>query len=129
MDDSFGFGYSDGRGALLIGQDSGKGKPGVIIDGHVEILVACAAGLAGAVAVDAMAWLDDPRQALDVEVDEVSGALVFVTHDRRRRIERSQPVHAGPAQNAAYRGPAELQLARDPPAVPAQPAKRQNLFY
>ena len=37
-------------------------------------------------------------------------------------------VQSGSAQNAADRGPAEPHFAGDPPAVVAQPAKRQNLF-
>jgi hypothetical protein len=48
---------------------------------------------------------DDPRQALDIEVDEVARPFVLVAHYRRRRIERTQPVHAGAAQDAADRGP------------------------
>ncbi len=45
----------DCRAVLLIGQDGGEADAAVIVDGDVEILVAGAAGFAGAVAVDAVA--------------------------------------------------------------------------
>ena len=76
----------------------------------------------------AMAGLDDPRQTLDVEVNQVARMLVFVAHHRWRRVEGTQPVESGAAQDAAHRGPAQAQGDNDPPAVVAQPAKRQNLF-
>ncbi len=43
-----------GGGAGLVGQDGGEGEPGVVVDGDVEELVACAATSASAVAVDAV---------------------------------------------------------------------------
>jgi hypothetical protein len=49
---------------LLIGQDGGEGQPGMVVDGDVEIFVAGAAGLLGAVSVEPMARLDDARQGL-----------------------------------------------------------------
>lgn len=94
--------------------------------GDVEVLVAGAAGFAGAVAVNAMAGLDDAGQALAIEVDQVAWALVLVAHDGRRRVERTEPVHARPAQDAADRGAAEVQFAGDPPAVVTQPAKGET---
>ena len=78
--------------------------------------------------MDAVARLDDAGEAFGIEVDKVSGALVPVTHDGRRRAKRTQPVHAGPAEDAADRGAAKVQLACDPPAVVAQPTKRQDFF-
>jgi len=33
-------------------------------------------------------------QVLDIEVDQVAGMLVFIANHRRRRIERTKPVHA-----------------------------------
>jgi hypothetical protein len=69
-----------------------------------------------------MPRLVEPRQPLDVEVDQVAGMGVLVTHDRRRRVERAQAIHAGAAQNAADRGPAELEFVGDLLAVAPQAA-------
>jgi hypothetical protein len=55
--------------------------------------------------------------------------LVFLTNHRRRRIEGTQPIESGAAQDAAHRGPAQAQGESDPPAVVAPPAKNQNLFH
>jgi hypothetical protein len=116
------------RGASLVGQDGGEADAAVIVDGDVKILVTCAVCLPGAIAVAAMSGLGEARQALDIEVDQVAGPLVFLAQPRRRRVERTQPVHAVAAQDAAYRGPAETKRPGDPPAVVAKPAKSQNLF-
>ncbi len=113
----------------LVGQDGGEADAAVIVDGDVQIFVSRAARLLRSIAMDAMAWLDDPGELFDIEVDEIAWTLVLVAHHRRRRIKRTQPVHAGPAQDATDSGPAQSQRLRDPPAVVAQPAKSQNLFY
>ena len=54
--------------------------------------------------------------------------LVFIADHGRGRVERTQAVESGAAQDAAHRGPAQAQGEGDPPAVVAQPAKNQNLF-
>jgi len=94
----------------------------------VKILVAGAARLFRAVAVDPVAGLDDAGQALDIKVDEAAWVLVFVANHGGRRVERAQAVEPGAAQNAAHRGPAQAQREGDPPAIVAQPAKGQNPF-
>jgi len=100
----------------------------VVVDGDVEILVAGSARLFGAVAVDAMAGLDDPGQALDIKMDEAARVLMLIPNHRGRRVERAQTVEPRAAQNAAHRGPAQAQCVSDAPAVVTQPAKSQNLF-
>ena len=116
------------RGAGLIRQDGGEADAAVVVDGDVHVLVACAGNVVAGIAGDAMAGTHDTRQSLDVEVNEVARTGVFVTHHRWRRVERTQPVHAGPAQDAAHRCPAQAQCLGDPPAVVAQAAKSQNPF-
>jgi len=59
-----------GGGAGLIGQDGGKGNTGLVVDGDVQVLMASAAGLAGAISVDAMSRLDDGGQAFDTLLAE-----------------------------------------------------------
>jgi len=119
----------DRGGVFLVGQDGGERQPAVIVDRDVEVLVAGAPSLARAISVDAMTRLDDAGHALDIEVDQVAGPFMLIAHNGRRGIERAQPVHAGPAHDAADSGPAEPGIASDPPAVVAQSAKSQNLFY
>lgn len=43
--------------------------------------------------VDAMTGLDDPRQALSIEVDQVARMLVLVADDRGRWVERAKAIH------------------------------------
>ena len=45
---------------LLVGQDGGEADAAVVVYGDVQVLVSRAAGLAGAVAMDAVTGLDDP---------------------------------------------------------------------
>ena len=117
------------RGTGLVGQDGGEGETAMVVDGDVEVLVACAPGFARTVSVDAMAWLDDAGQTFDIEVDQVPRSFVLVADHWRRWIEGTQPVHAGSAQDAAYGGAAQVQHTGDPPAVVAQTAKCKDLFY
>ncbi len=112
----------------LVGQDGGEADAGVVVDGDVKVFITGTACLAGAVSVDAMARFDDAGQTLDIEVDQVAGMLVFIANHRRRRIERTQPVHPRPAQDAADGSAAEAERMGDAPAVVAQPAQGKNLF-
>jgi len=64
-----------GRLVGLVGQDGGEADAAVIVDGDVQILVSCATRLPSAVAMDAVAWLDDASQTLDIEVDEAARRL------------------------------------------------------
>ena len=54
------------------------GDPGVVVDGDVEELPACAAGLVPGVAGDAMASLDDAGELLDVEVQQIPGSSMLI---------------------------------------------------
>jgi hypothetical protein len=119
---------ADGRLVALIGQDRPEGDAGVVVDGDVQILPAGAARLAAPLTGDTMGGFADPRQTLDIEVDQVARALVLIGNHGRRRIERTQPVHAGAAKDTAHGGPGDLEFVGDAPAVPAQPAKNQNPF-
>ena len=62
----------------------------MVVDSDVQVLVANAAHLPGAIAMDAVAGFDDPRQTLDTEVDQVTGMGMLIAHHRRRRIERAR---------------------------------------
>ncbi len=70
-----------------------------------------------------MARLDDASQALDIEVDQVAGMLVFIAQHRWRRVEGTKAVQSQAAQDAADGGSAEGQFSRNAPAIPAQMAQ------
>ena len=48
-----------GGGVFLIGQDGGEGDAAVVVDSDVEVLVSGTSGLVCAVAMDAVAGLND----------------------------------------------------------------------
>src|SRR5258708_14161688 len=104
-----------GRLVGLVGQDGGEADAAVIVDGDVQILVSCATRLPSAVAVDAVAWLYDASQTLDIEVDEAARPLVLVAPYRRGRGKGTQPGHAGSAEGTADAGSAPSHLAGAPP--------------
>jgi hypothetical protein len=63
-----------GRGrAGFVGEHLGVGKPGVVVNSHVDVLPADAPLAAAPIPVHAMAYAADPPQLLDVEVYEVPG--------------------------------------------------------
>ena len=98
----------EARGRLmgLIGHEGREADPGVVIDGHMQILPAGTARPFLRLPGNAAAGLADAGQTLDIEVDHVAGVLVFVAHHGRRRVQRGQAVEPGAAQDAADRGPA-----------------------
>jgi hypothetical protein len=49
-----------------------------------------------------MPRLADAGQALDVEVDQVAGALMFIADHGRWRVKRAQAVHSGTAHFGAF---------------------------
>jgi len=91
---------------LLVGQKLGIGRPGVVVDGHVEVLPSCAmlVALAFSVAGDAMSDSVDAAELLDVDMDEFAGVLPLVADDGRPRIEGGKPRKAAAAQDEANRG-------------------------
>src|SRR5580692_1162242 len=55
----------------LIGQDGREADAAMVVDRHMQILPADAAGLLATISGDAMARLADPRQTLDIEVNQI----------------------------------------------------------
>src|ERR1700677_5065372 len=91
----------------------GEADAGVVVDGDVQILIACGSSLPRTLAVNAMARFDDAGQALDIEVDQVSRIFVLVTNHRRGRVERTEAVEPGATQDTADSGPAQVQFPSD----------------
>jgi hypothetical protein len=60
------------RRAALVGEDSDKREPTVIVDRDVDVLPADPPGAPSAITMDAMPDPVDPAQRLDVEVEQVT---------------------------------------------------------
>lgn len=76
-------------GATSVVLDGGEGDPGVIVNCQVDELPACAVGRALAIVRDPMARAPEPAQLLDVQVQQVAGARVFVAVIGARRAGSS----------------------------------------
>ena len=99
---------SDGTAGGFIREELGEGEAGMVIDGDVEELPACAAGMiALAVAGDAVAGAHDAGELLDVEMEQIARVCALVAADGRRRRESGQPRRVA-AQQAGDGGLGEL---------------------
>src|SRR3954470_20039091 len=105
--------------AFFIGQDLGKGDAGVVVDGDMDVLPADVAGIAFAVAMDAVADAADAAQFLDVEMEQIAGGLMLVANDRRGRLEIADTVELEAFENAADGGWAEASRLGDTASGPA----------
>ena len=78
----------DGAGGGFIREELSEGHAGMVVDGDVEELPACARGvIALAVAGDAMARAHNARELLDVKMDKITWMLAFITAHRRWRLQ------------------------------------------
>jgi hypothetical protein len=101
----------------LVGQDGREGDAGVIVDGDVQVLPTGTAGLFAAISGDAVAGLADTRQALDVEVDQITGGA---GSSERKRLS--------PARRRMRLIVDRLQFEGNLQAVAALAAPLKNLF-
>ena len=111
------------RGLGLVRVHGGEGDAGVVVDGDVQELGPDAPDRIAAVTGNTMGWPFDLDQAFDIEVQQVARSRVFIADDRGLRLQIADAVKLQPAQDAADRGRADLQLQRDPYACPALPAQ------
>src|SRR5208283_2395501 len=122
---SYGLMQETDRGSsFLVRQHSSEGNAGVVVDGDVEKLPTGAAGFISGIAGDAVARLDNAGQLLDVEMQQIAGGSMFVTHDGYLGLQHFDLVELQSGQNAAHRGPAQpsgLGDANSGPALPTQP--------
>jgi hypothetical protein len=89
----------------FVGEETGEGEAGVIIDGDVEAFDAGAWVAEGAITGGAHAWTKKAPELLDVEVEEFAGGGAFVAPRRRfGRIERGEPIEVMTAQDAGKGG-------------------------
>ena len=91
----------DNAGDLFVGQDTGVGDAGAVIDGDVQGLDAGAFAAIGAVARAAHPRTVEAAEFLDVEMEEFAGLIPLVTaHGRRSRLERGEAIEAVATQDA-----------------------------
>src|ERR1035438_4182238 len=121
-----------GRSCFFIGEQSGEGDAGVVVDGDVKELPAGAAGFILRVAGEAMAGLVDTSQLLNVDVQQVAGSGKFVAHDGHGGLQHSDLVQLEPGEDAAHGGPAQaggLGNANPGPTLAAQPLHAIDQFW
>jgi hypothetical protein len=111
----------------LARQDGGKSNPRVVVNDYMQVIVADAAGFFAQDSGHAISRLVEARQTLDVEVNQITGVLVFVTR-HGRWVERTWAIHADATQDALDRSPAELELVRDLPAITELTAKDKTIY-
>ena len=99
--------------SFLIGQDLGEGQARVVVDGDVEGFPTGMLVLATATTVSPPRNLLEAGHALDVEMEQVTGSGMFVTHDGWSRMQIAPTTEPNPAQNAADRGRTYGGAARD----------------
>ena len=107
------------RDSLFVREHGGEGDARVVVDGDVKKLPARAPGFVLRVAGDAMTRFADTRQFLDVDVQQVAGSRVFITHDGNRGLEHAHFVQPQPGQDTTHGGAAEGRGLRNPQARPA----------
>jgi hypothetical protein len=86
----------------------------VVVDGDVQELGAEAPDRVAAVASDTVRGPLDTHQPLDVQRHKVPRSSVLVAVGPQPWLEIADAVQLQPAQNAAYGGPAQIELPRDP---------------
>src|SRR4029077_10812105 len=95
------------RFGFLVGQDHGKGQTRMIIDGDMQCFPA---GELRASATSSVAAHDDllkTGHAFDVEVQQVTGRGVFITHRGRSWMQIAPATQPGAPQDTAYGGGAQ----------------------
>src|SRR5579863_3465428 len=98
----------DGSFGLLVGQHAGEGEAGVIVDGDVQSLPAGELRAAAAPAIAPNGDLLVAGHALDVEMEQIAGSRMLITHDRWGGMEMAPAVEMSAPQDAADSGGAEM---------------------
>ncbi len=80
--------------AHFVWVDAAEGDPGVIVNGHVDVAPATASGVSPTFGIGSVPWPLEVAQLLDVQVQQPSGLIVFVSDDLLGRIKPTQPNEA-----------------------------------
>ena len=102
-----------GRPPPLVGQHLDIGKPGRIVDGDMQEVVAKPLAGATPVAGDAVADAFKAGQPLDVEMKQLAGTLALIAPHRLLRIKRGQPAETHPRQPAGNRRSRQSEAGRN----------------
>lgn len=93
-----------GGNGLLVRQKLAAGQAAVVIDAHVQVLPARTPLTLGAVTGDAVTHAVYPSQLLDIKMNHVARAVVFVAHDQRLGLQSAQLVKPQTSQFQRYAG-------------------------
>jgi hypothetical protein len=116
--------------SLFVGEESGEGEAGVIVDGDVEALDAGAWIALRAIAGGADTGTCEAAQFLDVEVEEIAGGVAFVAQRGRFwRLQRAKAVEVMAAQDAGEGGLGDWQHHHDLSIGTALPAESKDLGF
>src|SRR5580700_12210383 len=99
----------DGGVGFLIGEDAGEGQARVVVDRDVQGLPTGMFLLttAAAIAAPRDLLLLEAGHALDVEMEEIAGKGMLITHRRRPRMQIAPAAETSATQNAADSGRTE----------------------
>lgn len=118
----------DGAFFFLVGQDLREGDAGGVVDADMDELptAAARAGIAGALAGNAMTDALETTELLDVDMDHLAGMLALVASDRLGRFDISQSRQSSTLENAADGGGRDADLMGDVLAGPTLPPQRHD---
>jgi hypothetical protein len=117
-------------GDFFIGKEGGKSEAGMIIDGDVKGLDACAWVAVGAVTGGANAGMEKAAKLFNIKMKELPWGSAFVTEDRRLgRIECRQAVEAVTLEDTGKGSFGEGQNHEDLSVGTALAAEFQDLSF
>ena len=90
------------RGSFFIRKHGGVGDAGVVIHGDVKKLPTRAPGLIAWIAGNAVAWLNDASQLLNVDMQQIAGRAMFIADDGYLRLQHLDLVQLQPGQYATH---------------------------
>jgi hypothetical protein len=115
---------------LLIGEQTGKSRPAVIVNGDVQAFDASAAIAQGAISSGTHARTLEAAQLLDVQVQKFSRSSAFVAlHRWLWRLKRGEPMQAMTAQDTRDRGLGGAQKGKDLRIGAPLPAQGKNVSF
>ncbi len=100
----------------------------MVIDGHVDILPARSGRVLATVTGDAVAGAPETAETLDVQMQHVTGGVVFVAVVRLGRVEVAEAVQAGGLHQARHGTEPDVQFLGDLAVGLALPASVKHLL-
>ena len=128
------FQEADGAFLAVVRQNFAVGEPAGIVDADMQTLPTdpvMSINRAGAASSHAMADARHPSELLGVEMQQLAQAPALVAHDRRRRVDRLEPVEAKQAQHLGHRRVRHTEKPRDrrrTRPLPPQPIDLDEAF-